>query len=80
MFLVLKGLYLCDLSKLIDSGLISYENIEMMFQGLTNILLLLILLPLIMLFINYLWDCTVKNIKRESVKEHLNEEQSSWEL
>lgn len=75
MFLVLKGLYLCDLSKLTDSGLISYENIEMMFQGLTNILLLLILLPLIMLFINYLWECTVKNIKRESVKEHLNEEQ-----
>ncbi len=80
MFLVLKGLYLCDLSKLTDRGLISYENIEMMFQGLTNILLLLILLPLIVLFINYLWECTVKNIKRESVKKHLNEEQSSWEL
>ena len=80
MFLVIKGLYLCDLSKLTDSGLISYENIEMMFQGLTNIFLLLILFPLIMLFISYLWECIVKNIKRESVKEHLNEEQSGWEL
>lgn len=75
MFLALKGLYLCDLSKLTDSGLIPYENMEMLFQGLTNILLLLILLPFVMLFTNCLWECTVKNIKKESVKEHLNEKQ-----
>ena len=72
MFLVLKGLHLCDISKLIDSGLISYENMEMLFQGLTNILLLLILLPFIMLFINYLWKCTAKNIKSELKEEYSN--------
>lgn len=75
MFLVLKGLHLCDINKLINNGLIPYENMEMLFQGLTNILLLLILLPFIMLLINHLWKCTVKNIKKELEEENLNKEQ-----
>lgn len=75
MFLSLKGLYLCGISKLVDSGLTSNENIEMLFRGLTNIMLLLVLFPFILLFINYLWKCRVKNIIRELEEEYSNEEQ-----
>lgn len=54
MFLSLKGLYLCDIGKLADSGLVSSEYLEMLFRGLTDIIFLLMMFPIILLVINYL--------------------------
>lgn len=73
LFLSLKGLYLCDISRLIDSGLVSGENLEMLFRGLTDIILLLLLFPFILLVINYLWKLTVKTIKKEMEEGSLKE-------
>lgn len=65
MLLILRGLYLCDISKMIDSGLVLDTYVEMMFRGLTNVLLLLILFPFVLLFINYLWKHNVKSMQEE---------------
>lgn len=70
MFLILKGLYLCDISKLADSGLTSSENLEMLFHELTNIVLLLILFLFILLFINYFWKHSIKHTKRNWEKKY----------
>lgn len=75
MFLFLKGLYLCDINNLADSGLVLSEDLEMLFQGLTNIMLLLILFPFVLLFINYLWKCMNKTIKRELDEKDSNGKQ-----
>lgn len=70
LFLSLKGLYLCDMNKLVDSGLVLNENLEMLFRGLTDITFLLILFPFILLGINSLWKQTIKNRKKELETEY----------